>query len=107
MHLLPVVDALLFEAQLPLQILDDGVLGSLNVRIGDGARRLGDRGLLGERFAEKTKQSCTSASEPATGSSSFLGHPVLIGSCPIRPNIPVSVLSLTSAVGMPGWGGWG
>lgn len=30
-HLLAVADALLFEAQLPLQILDDGVLGSLNV----------------------------------------------------------------------------
>lgn len=65
-HLLAVAGALLFEAQLPLQILDDGILGSLNVRIGDGARRLGDRGLLGERFTEEKKQNRTSASEPVT-----------------------------------------
>lgn len=56
-HLLTVAHALLFKAQFSLQILDDGVLGSLDVRVGGEAWRLGDRGLPGERFAERrTKQ---------------------------------------------------
>lgn len=75
--LLAVADALLFEAQLPLQILDDGILGSLNVRIRNGARCLGDRGLLGECFARKTKQNCMSASEPGTRGH-YLGTPLFL-----------------------------
>lgn len=76
-HLLAVADTLLFEAQFPLQVLDDGVLGSLNVRIGDGARGLGDGGPLGEGFAEKAKQKGMSASaacdaRPLSQDSSFL-----------------------------------
>lgn len=77
-HLLAVADALLFEAQFPLQVLDDGILGSLNVRIGDGARGLGDRGLLGERFAEETKQKRMSARALSQDT------PILIGSRPMR-----------------------
>lgn len=94
-HLLAVADALLFEAQFPLQVLDDGILGSLNVRIGDGARGLGARGLLGERFAEETKQKRRSAS---VMHGRYLRPPFLCGPHSSRvtsnPSIPgVSYLS--------------
>lgn len=56
-HLLTVADALLFEAQLSFQVLDDGVLRSLDVGVGGDARRPADQRLLGKRFAEaRTKQ---------------------------------------------------
>lgn len=56
-HLLPVADSLLFEAQLPLQVLDDGVLGSLDVGVGGDARRPAAQRLLGKRFpAMRTEQ---------------------------------------------------
>lgn len=56
-HLLTVADALLFEAQLSFQVLDDGVLGSLDVGVGGDARRPAGQRLLGKRFAEaRTKQ---------------------------------------------------
>lgn len=85
-HLLAVADALLFEAQFPLQVLDDSILGSLNVRIGDGARGLGDRGLLRERFAKETKQERMSARALSQDSSFLCGSntPILIGSRSIR-----------------------
>lgn len=56
-HLLTVADALLFEAQLSFQVLDDGVLGSLDVGVGGDARRPAGQRLLGKGFAEaRTKQ---------------------------------------------------
>ena len=52
-----VADALLLEAQLPLQVLDDGVLGALDVRVGGEPRGPGDRRLpLGECSAEGDTQ---------------------------------------------------
>lgn len=45
-HLLTVAYALLLKAQFSLQVLDDGVLGPLDVRVGGDAGRL-----PGERFA--------------------------------------------------------
>lgn len=46
-----VADSLIFEAQLPLQVLDDGVLGSLDVGVGGDARRPAAQRLLGKRLA--------------------------------------------------------
>lgn len=56
-HLLTVADALFFEAQLSFQVLDDSVLGSLDVGVGGDTRRPADQRLLGKCFAEaRTKQ---------------------------------------------------
>lgn len=58
-HLLTIAYALLFKAQFSLQVLDDGVFGSLDVGVRRGPGRPGDRGLPGERFAERSKKTET------------------------------------------------